>query len=145
MGLDINGVNGVNRFEQTKQTSGETTETKLNCVFGDGYHTAEPAQRSENKYFTDSMIDGKVSFNNSFLKINNTINFKVGENETLAQFCKKTGFPPETIMDNIVGGGADLNCKAPMGPDGNRFINISENDLAKALGKSQQEIRKMFT
>lgn len=148
MGLEVNGVKAVNPFEKTNQISGETQQTKINSVFGSGHNTQETDKtqpHGNNEYFTNAMNDGNVSFKKSFLNMNNSINFKVGDDETLAEFCKKTGFSPETIMDNIVGGGGDLNCKAPMGPDGTRFINISENDLATALGKTPQEIRQMFT
>lgn len=147
MALEVNSVNGVNPFGKSDGVTGGPQEARINCVFGDGYHTAETpdaAPRGENAYFTDAMKDGNVSFKKSFLNISNSYNFKVGDGETLNDFCKKMGLPPEAVMDNIIGGGSDLNCKAPMGPDGSRYINIGEKDLAQALGVTVDELREKF-
>ena len=147
MSLEVNGVNGINPFGKKDPVSAETQETKLNSVFGNGYNGANGGKvvnDGGNKYFADAMKDGNVSYKKSFLNLSNSYNFKVGDNETLNEFCKKMGLSPEMVMDSIIGGGSDLNCKAPMGPDGTRFVNISEKDLAEALGKTPQELREMF-
>lgn len=147
MSLEVNGVNGINPFGKKEPVSAEAQETKLNSVFGNGYNGSDGAKVVNdcgNKYFADAMKDGNVSYKKSFLNLSNSYNFKVGDNETLNEFCKKMGLSPEMVMDNIIGGGSDLNCKAPMGPDGTRFVNISEKDLAEALGKTPQELREMF-
>lgn len=147
MSLEVNGVNAVNPFGKKDNVSGDVQETKINSVFGNGYNGSDGGKavnEGGNEYFTNAMKDGNVSYKKSFLNLSNSYNFKVGDNETLNDFCKKMGLSPEMVMDNIIGGGTDLNCKAPMGPDGTRFINISEKDLAEALGKSPQELREMF-
>ncbi len=147
MSLEVNGVNAVNPFGKKDNVSGNVQETKINSVFGNGYNGSnggKAVNEDGNEYFTNAMKDGNVSYKKSFLNLSNSYNFKVGDNETLNDFCKKMGLSPEMVMDNIIGGGTDLNCKAPMGPDGTRFINISEKDLAEALGKSPQELREMF-
>ncbi|HIS35041.1 TPA: hypothetical protein IAC10_00215 [Candidatus Scatousia excrementigallinarum] len=147
MSLEVNGVNAVNPFGKKDNVSGDVQETKINSVFGNGYNGSnggKAVNEGGNEYFTNAMKDGNVSYKKSFLNLSNSYNFKVGDNETLNDFCKKMGLSPEMVMDNIIGGGTDLNCKAPMGPDGTRFINISEKDLAEALGKSPQELREMF-
>lgn len=147
MSLEVNGVNAVNPFGKKDNVSGDVQETKINSVFGNGYNGSNggnAVNEGGNEYFTNAMKDGNVSYKKSFLNLSNSYNFKVGDNETLNDFCKKMGLSPEMVMDNIIGGGTDLNCKAPMGPDGTRFINISEKDLAEALGKSPQELREMF-
>lgn len=147
MSLEVNGVNAVNPFGKKDNVSGDVQETKINSVFGNGYNgsnVGKAVNEGGNEYFTNAMKDGNVSYKKSFLNLSNSYNFKVGDNETLNDFCKKMGLSPEMVMDNIIGGGTDLNCKAPMGPDGTRFINISEKDLAEALGKSPQELREMF-
>lgn len=147
MSLEVNGVNAVNPFGKKDNVSGNVQETKINSVFGNGYNGSnggKAVNEGGNEYFTNAMKDGNVSYKKSFLNLSNSYNFKVGDNETLNDFCKKMGLSPEMVMDNIIGGGTDLNCKAPMGPDGTRFINISEKDLAEALGKSPQELREMF-
>lgn len=147
MSSKVDGVNGVNPFGKANGVKGGPQEGTINCVFGDGYHSAdagENAQRGENAYFTDALKDGNVSFKKSFLNLSNSYNFKVGDGETLNEFCKKMVLQPEAVMDNIIGGGSDLNCKAPMGPDGSRYINIGEKDLAEALGISVDELREKF-
>lgn len=147
MSLEVNGVNAVNPFGKKDNVSGDVQETKINSVFGNGYNgsnVGKAVNEGGNEYFTNAMKDGNVSYKKSFLNLSNSYNFKVGDNETLNDFCKKMGLSPEMVMDNIIGGGTDFNCKAPMGPDGTRFINISEKDLAEALGKSPQELREMF-
>lgn len=148
MSLEVNGVNGINPFGKKENVSGETQEARLNSVFGSGYRTADggkPVNEGGNEYFTNAMKDGNVSYKKSFMNLSNSYNFKVGDNETLNDFCRKMGLSPEMVMDNIIGGGTDLNCKAPMGPDGTRYVNIGEKDLAQALGKTPQEIRQMFS
>lgn len=147
MSLEVNGVNGVNPFEQKQKVLGGEQSSKINCVWA-GYSSGKAGQvdnKAGNEYFTNAMQDGNVSYKKSFLNLSNSYNFKVGDNETLNDFCKKMGLSPEMVMDNIIGGGTDLNCKAPMGPDGTRYINIGEKDLAEALGKTPEELRKMFT
>jgi len=150
MSLEVNKLNGVNPFEQAGSAAAVPQETKLNSVFGSGYKAADVEGAAQNtgddgSYFTDAVKNGDVSFKKSFLNLSNSYDFKVGDDETLAKFAQKMGLSPEMVMDNIVGGGSDLNCKAPMGPDGGRYININEKDLAEATGKSPQELREMFT
>lgn len=147
MSLEVNGVNGVNPFEKKENVAGGGQSSKIDCVWA-GYSSGKAGQvdnKAGNEYFTNAMQDGNVSYKKSFLNLSNSYNFKVGDNETLNDFCKKMGLSPEMVMDNIIGGGTDLNCKAPMGPDGTRYINIGEKDLAEALGKTPEELRKMFT
>lgn len=148
MSLEINKLNGVNPFEKAGAAKQVQQETKLNSVFGNGAKSSQAqgaAKGGENNYFSDAINNGDVSFKKSFMNLSNSYNFKVGEDETLAQFSQKMGLSPEMVMDNIVGGGSDLNCKAPMGPDGGRYINVGEKDLASVTGKSPQELREMFS
>ncbi len=148
MSLEVNGVSGVNPFEKKDNVAGGAQEAKINCVFGNGFKSADSANavnEGGNEYFANAVNEGNVTYKKSFLNLSNSYNFKVADNETLNDFCKKTGISPEYVMDNIIGGGTDLNCKAPMGPDGNRFININEKDLAEALGKSPKELQEMFS
>lgn len=148
MSFEVNGVSGVNPFEKKDNVSGSAQETKINCVFGNGFKSADSANavnEGGNEYFANALNEGNVTYKKSFLGLSNSYNFKVDDNETLNDFCKKTGISPEYVMDNIIGGGTDLNCKAPMGPDGTRYININEKDLAEALGKSPQELKDMFS
>lgn len=148
MSLEINKLNGVNPFGQTGGVQAAQQETKINSVFTHSNKTSAAegaAQNGENTYFTDAVNNGNVSLKKGFLNIGNSYNFKVGDDETLAKFSQKMGLSPEMVMDNIIGGGSDLNCKAPMGPDGGRYVNVSEKDLAEATGKSPQELRDMFS
>lgn len=148
MSLEINKLNGVNPFEKAGAAKTIQQETKLNSVFGNGAkagQTAAAGQNSENNYFSDALKNGDVAFKKSFMNLSNSYNFKVGEDETLAKFAQKMGLSPEMVMDNIIGGGSDLNCKAPMGPDGGRYINIGEKDLASVTGMTVQELREKFS
>ena len=148
MSLEINKLNGVNPFGQTGGVQAAQQETKINSVFTHSNKTSAAegaAQNGENTYFTDAVNNGNVSLKKGFLNFGNSYNFKVGDDETLAKFSQKMGLSPEMVMDNIIGGGSDLNCTAPMGPDGGRYVNVSEKDLAEATGKSPQELRDMFS
>ncbi|MBO8429820.1 hypothetical protein IAC76_00395 [Spirochaetes bacterium] len=148
MSLEINKLNGVNPFEKSGGIQAATQETKINSVFTHANQTSAAegtAQNGENAYFTDAVQNGNVSLKKGFLNFGNSYNFKVGDDETLAKFSQKMGLSPEMVMDNIIGGGSDLNCKAPMGPDGGRYISVSEKDLAEATGKTPQELRDMFS
>ena len=147
MSLEVNGVKAVNPFGKKNEVTTEAQQTKINSVFGNGYNAGgadKTAQAGGNEYFDGAVKDGNATYKKSLFNLSNSINFKVGDGETLNEFCKKMGLPPEAVMDNIIGGGSDLNCKAPMGPDGTRYINVSEKDLAEALGKTPQELREMF-
>ena len=148
MSLEVDGVSGVNPFEKRDNVSGGRQEKKLIYVFGNGFKSADSANAANeggNEYFANAVNDGNVTYKKTFLNFSNSYNFKVGDDETLNGFCKKTGISPEYVMDNIIGGGTDMNCKAPMGPDGTRYININEKDLAEALGKSPKELQEMFS
>lgn len=148
MSLEINKINGVNPFEKANSTISVQKDTKLNSVFTNGNKASaktEGIQNGENNYFSNAINNGDVSLKKGFFNFGNSYDFKVGDDETLAKFCQKMGLSPEMVMDNIIGGGSDLNCKAPMGPDGNRYVNISEKDLSEVTGKTPQELREMFS
>lgn len=148
MSLEINKINGVNPFEKAGAAKSIEQQKKLNSVFAGGQKAngvTNDVQGGENEYFSNAINNGEVAFKKSFMNLSNSYNFKVGDDETLAKFGQKMGLSPETLMDNIIGGGSDLNCNAPMAPDGSRYINVGEKDLATALGKSPQELREMFT